>query len=105
MNGWTGKILRVDLTSGTSVREDIPPELLHAYLGGRGLGVRLMRDYYHLSPDRPGHAADFCRRSALRHNCADSCPSCSCLPLTADRNDLRLFCRGEICLAAESRRP
>jgi len=53
MNGWTGKILRVDLTTGSAVREDIPPELLHAYLGGRGLGVRLMRDYYHLSPDDP----------------------------------------------------
>jgi len=53
MHGWTGKILRVDLTSGTTVRENIPVELLHAYLGGRGLGVRLMRDYYQLAPDSP----------------------------------------------------
>ncbi len=53
MNGWNGKILRVDLTQGTAIREDIPVELLHAYLGGRGLGVRLMRDYYHLAPDDP----------------------------------------------------
>jgi Aldehyde:ferredoxin oxidoreductase len=54
MFGWTGKILRVDLTSGTVVREEIPQEILHAYLGGRGLGVRLMRDSFHLQPDDPG---------------------------------------------------
>jgi aldehyde:ferredoxin oxidoreductase len=53
MYGWTGKILRVDLTRGTTVRENIPVELLHAYLGGRGLGVRLMRDYYRLPADSP----------------------------------------------------
>src|SRR5512145_3291516 len=53
MYGWSGKLLRIDLTSGTVTREDIPGELLHAYLGGRGLGVRLMRDYYRLAPDDP----------------------------------------------------
>ncbi|NVN99785.1 MAG: aldehyde ferredoxin oxidoreductase family protein [Geobacteraceae bacterium] len=53
MHGWKGKILKVDLSRGTAVREDMPVELLHAYLGGRGLGVRLMRDYYHLPADSP----------------------------------------------------
>lgn len=53
MYGWTGKILRVDLTGGKAWREDIPFELLHAYLGGRGLGVRLMRDYFTLDPFAP----------------------------------------------------
>ncbi|MFZ3209470.1 MAG: aldehyde ferredoxin oxidoreductase family protein [Geobacteraceae bacterium] len=53
MHGWTGKILNVDLTSGSCRRSDIPQELLHAYLGGRGLGVRLMRDYYSLDPFDP----------------------------------------------------
>jgi aldehyde:ferredoxin oxidoreductase len=53
MYGWTGKILHVDLTTGTSRREAIPTELLHAYLGGRGLGVRLMRDYFRLDPFDP----------------------------------------------------
>ncbi|MCM2357346.1 MAG: aldehyde ferredoxin oxidoreductase family protein [Geobacteraceae bacterium] len=53
MNGWTGKILKVDLTSGRAWREDIPTELLHAYLGGRGLGVRLLRDHYRLDPFDP----------------------------------------------------
>jgi aldehyde:ferredoxin oxidoreductase len=53
MNGWTGKILNVDLTSGRIWREEIPDELLHAYLGGRGLGVRLMREFYRLDPFDP----------------------------------------------------
>lgn len=53
MFGWTGKILKVDLSSSRCWREDIPQELLHAYLGGRGLGVRLMRDYFHLDPFDP----------------------------------------------------
>ncbi|MCM0082502.1 aldehyde ferredoxin oxidoreductase family protein [Geomonas sp. Red32] len=53
MYGWTGKILRVDLTTGQCHREQIPVDLLHAYLGGRGLGVRLMRDRFRLDPMDP----------------------------------------------------
>lgn len=53
MNGWYGRILKVDLTTGTSHIEEIPRTLLEEYLGGRGLGVRLMRDYYHLDPFDP----------------------------------------------------
>ncbi|MBI5906307.1 MAG: aldehyde ferredoxin oxidoreductase family protein [Deltaproteobacteria bacterium] len=46
-------ILVVDLTSGRTRREEIPPELLHAYLGGRGLGVRLLRGRHTLPPYDP----------------------------------------------------
>jgi aldehyde:ferredoxin oxidoreductase len=53
MNGWTGRILRVDLTHGTFQHEDIPRQWLEEYLGGRGLGVRLMRDYFRLDPFDP----------------------------------------------------
>ncbi len=53
MNGWHGKILKVDLTTGDSHVEEIPRQLLEEYLGGRGLGVRLMRDYYQLDPFDP----------------------------------------------------
>ena len=51
--GWTGTILKVDLTSGAAHREDIPEEFLLESLGGRGLGVRLMRDFYRLDPFDP----------------------------------------------------
>lgn len=53
MKGWSGNILKVDLTDGSCIREKIPQQLLEEYLGGRGLGVRLMRDYYHLDPFDP----------------------------------------------------
>lgn len=51
--GWTGRMLRVDLTNRKSWYEDIPAELLHSYLGGRGLGVRLMREWFRLDPFDP----------------------------------------------------
>lgn len=38
MSGWTGKILWVDLSNGRTWREDIPLGILHAYLGGAGVG-------------------------------------------------------------------
>ena len=53
MHGWAGKILKVNLTSGRIWREEIPQELLHSYLGGRGLGVRLLRDWFRLDPFDP----------------------------------------------------
>ena len=53
MFGWTGKILKVDMTVGRMWREDISQELMHAYLGGRGLGVRLLRDSFNLDPFDP----------------------------------------------------
>ncbi len=50
MNGWHGRLLNVDLTSGRIWPEVLDPDILQVYLGGRGLGVRLMRDYYQLDP-------------------------------------------------------
>ena len=50
---WTGKMLHVDLESGSCRRVEIPEALLHAYLGGRGLGVRLLRDSFALDPFDP----------------------------------------------------
>jgi aldehyde:ferredoxin oxidoreductase len=42
MNGWTGKLLRVNLTHGQSRVEDIPEVWLRNYIGGRGLGDRYL---------------------------------------------------------------
>ena len=39
MNGWTGKVLRVNLSSGEIACEEIDHEILKTYLGGRGLGA------------------------------------------------------------------
>ncbi len=43
-SGYAGKILRVDLTSGTCVADQIPEEDLRLYAGGRGLGIKLLYD-------------------------------------------------------------
>ena len=52
--GWRGRLLHVDLSAGTSRAEEIPGEMLRAYLGGRGVGVRLLRDAHRLDPFDPG---------------------------------------------------
>jgi len=48
MNGWRGQALYVDLSSGSVHGRPLPPDLPDQHLGGRGLGVRLLRDYAHL---------------------------------------------------------
>ena len=50
MTGWHGRLLNVDLSQGRTWTETLPLELLENYLGGRGLGVRLLRDFYRLDP-------------------------------------------------------
>jgi aldehyde:ferredoxin oxidoreductase len=44
MFGWTGTILRIDLTKGTVNREATELKLAHEYVGARGLGVRIISD-------------------------------------------------------------
>ena len=42
MFGWIGRILRVDLESGKISEEGLKEEILGEFLGGRGLGVRVI---------------------------------------------------------------
>lgn len=44
MPGWTGKILRVDLSKSTSRVEPADPDSLKSFIGGRGAAVRLLCD-------------------------------------------------------------
>jgi aldehyde:ferredoxin oxidoreductase len=57
MYGWFGKLLHVDLSTGTVEYRDLDEALLREYLGGRGLGVRLVAErgpgIDPLSPDNP----------------------------------------------------
>lgn len=71
MNGWTGTILRIDLSAKTAQREAIPRPLLEEYMGGRGLGVRLMRDHFRLAPFDPDLALIF----AVGPLCGTSAPT------------------------------
>jgi aldehyde:ferredoxin oxidoreductase len=44
MEGWTNKILDIDLTSQTISERSLEPGMAHQFLGGRGLGARLLWD-------------------------------------------------------------
>jgi len=44
MNGWMGKIIKIDLGSGRQEVVSVSPETLRRFLGGRGLGVKLYTD-------------------------------------------------------------
>ncbi len=44
MNGWTGRCLRVNLTEGKHSVEELKQELFEKFLGGRGLGVKIITD-------------------------------------------------------------
>ena len=44
MGGWRGEVLRVNLTKGTIRKEPLDPKLARAYIGGRGLGTKILYD-------------------------------------------------------------
>lgn len=44
MNGWMGKIIKIDISNGKQESVEISDELRRKYLGGRGLGVKLYSD-------------------------------------------------------------
>ena len=44
MHGWTGQILRVDLTNRTYRSEPFSEEFAHSWIGGRGFAVKILYD-------------------------------------------------------------
>lgn len=44
MNGWFGKILRVNLSTGRIFKEDLNPGLARDFIGARGLGAKFLFD-------------------------------------------------------------
>lgn len=44
MNGWHGRILRVNLTTGRVTTETVPEKLARDYIGGRGWAIRYLYD-------------------------------------------------------------
>ncbi|MFN2220382.1 MAG: aldehyde ferredoxin oxidoreductase N-terminal domain-containing protein, partial [Anaerolineae bacterium] len=44
MHGWHGRILRVNLTTGTIREETFSEEEAHKYFGGRGLAIKVLLD-------------------------------------------------------------
>lgn len=50
MHAWHGNMLVVDLSAGRTASEPIGEDTLRTWLGGRGLGVHLMKDFITLDP-------------------------------------------------------
>jgi aldehyde:ferredoxin oxidoreductase len=44
MHGWHGRLLRINLTEGTTQEELIPEEEAQKYIGGRGLAIKYLMD-------------------------------------------------------------
>ena len=44
MNGWNGKVLEIDLTTLTNKTYPLDMEMAQQFIGGRGLGARLLWD-------------------------------------------------------------
>ena len=44
MDGWHGRLLRVNLTEGTTKEEAIPEEEARKYIGGRGLAIKYLME-------------------------------------------------------------
>ena len=42
MHGWTGKLLRVDLTHQRVSEEDIDPQTAKDFIGGRGVAIKYL---------------------------------------------------------------
>lgn len=59
--GYMGKILRVDLTRGTFSEERIDPQILRKFIGGVGLGIKLLYDEVprSIKPFDPGNRLIF----------------------------------------------
>ena len=53
MDGWCGKILRVDLTRGTCRRERPAAEVYHRWIGGKGMAGYFLRPHIRRSWDAP----------------------------------------------------
>jgi aldehyde:ferredoxin oxidoreductase len=53
MKGWNGKLLRINLTTSETFIDDIPPEVLNKYIGGRGLAGYFLKPHVTEKWDSP----------------------------------------------------
>jgi aldehyde:ferredoxin oxidoreductase len=113
MHSWHCKALYVDLSSRTVRIEDLSEELMASRIGGRGLGVELMKDFFTLDPYDPRMPLIF----AVGPLCGTPAPASSRMsvisrsPLTNTITDssvggtfpLRLKSAGYDCLSVSGR--
>ena len=78
MYGWMGKIIRIDLSTGTVRDEPLNEELRHYFVGGRGINSRMLYDATDstTSPFSPDNVLIF-GTSPLSGTTAPSTPRCT----------------------------
>ncbi len=54
LKGWNGRLLRINLTTSETVIEDIAPEVLEKYIGGRGLAGHYLKPHITENWNSPG---------------------------------------------------
>lgn len=61
MFGWMGKVLRIDLTTGSIKQEELDLEMLRKYVGARGVGTRIFANEVdpNVEPLSPGNKIIF----------------------------------------------
>ena len=61
MGGWAGKILEIDLSTGAIVSRPLDVQMARLFVGGRGLGARLLWDWVgpEVDPFSPGNVLIF----------------------------------------------
>ncbi len=78
MYGWMGKIIRIDLSTGTLRNEPLNEDLCRDFVGGRGINSKLLYDYTDsaTSPFSPDNVLIF-GASPLSGTAAPSTPRCT----------------------------
>jgi len=79
--GYTGRILKIDLTRNQVVKQELPSDLMRNYLGGRGLNARILWD------ELPSRIDPFSPKNVLAISagplCGTAAPSCAKLTITS----------------------
>ena len=85
--GYAGKLLFVDLTKGTLQEKPLSEELARNFIGGYGIGARLLYDMMKpgVDPSGPGEHPGFDLRTAQRYRSHVRRPVHGCLQITDDR--------------------
>ncbi len=88
MNGWAGKILDIDLTTRAIKSYPLDEEMARLFLGGRGLGARLLWDLVgpEVEPLSAAERADLHQRPADCHRLPDQQPLLGHHQKPADRD-------------------
>ena len=91
LGGYTGNILKVNLTKGITQREKLDEKMARKFIGGKGLGAKILYDFIKpgIDPFSPENLAYLRIRSINRYVSSLICPICCCNKIAPYRNLFR----------------